>query len=154
MGNRLLARIIDGLLLGGVALAIMVPLGVGIFHNSHTVTNPDGTTTVTTDHGFVGAFIATLAIFAILGILYEVGFIAIRGATLGKMAAGVKVIRADNGQVPGWGSSFVRWIIPTVAGFFCSLLTLLIYISPLFDNTHRNQGWHDKAAGTFVIRAR
>jgi uncharacterized RDD family membrane protein YckC len=80
--------------------------------------------------------------------------IAVRGATLGKMAAGVRVIRADNGQVPGWGSSFVRWIIPTVANFFCGLLALLIYMSGLFDNTHRNQGWHDKAAGTFVIRSR
>ena len=69
-------------------------------------------------------------------------------------AMGVKVVRADNGQVPGWGSSFIRWIIPTVAGFVCSLLTLLVYISPFFDGTHRNQGWHDKAASTFVIRTR
>ncbi len=154
MGNRLLARIIDGLLIGGVALAIMIPLGVGVIDNTNTVNNPDGTTTTTINHGFFGALVATIAVFAVIGILYEVAFIAVRGATLGKMAAGVRVVRSDNGQVPGWGSSFVRWIIPTVANFVCGLLTLLVYISPFFDNTHRNQGWHDKAASTFVIRAR
>ena len=154
MGNRLGARIIDGLLVGAVALALIIPLGINIVHHSHTVTNPDGTTTVTTSHADVGALFAVLAIFAIIGILYEVGMIAVKGATLGKMAVGVKVIRADNGQVPGWGSSFVRWIIPTVGNFICGLIALLVYISPFFDGTHRNQGWHDKAAGTFVVRTR
>jgi uncharacterized RDD family membrane protein YckC len=154
MGNRLVARIIDWVLVVAVALLVMVPLGIGAFHNTHTVHNPDGTVTITNHGGFVAAFLVSLLIFAVIGILYEVGFIAVRGATLGKQAMGVKVVRSDNGQVPGWGSSFIRWIIPTAASFVCSLLTLLVYISPFFDGTHRNQGWHDKAANTFVIRTR
>jgi hypothetical protein len=36
----------------------------------------------------------------------------------------------------------------------CGLVTLLVYISPFFDNTGRNQGWHDKVAKTFVINSR
>jgi uncharacterized RDD family membrane protein YckC len=154
MGARLLARIIDGLLIGAVAVAIMIPAGIGAFHSAHTVTNADGTTTTTLNSGFVTAVLVSLAIFALISIFYEVGFIAIRGATLGKQATGVRVVRSDNGQVPGWGPSFVRWIIPTAANFVCGLLSLLVYISPFFDNTHRNQGWHDKAASTFVIRTR
>lgn len=154
MGARLLARIIDGLLVGAVAFAIMIPLGIGAFHSANTVTNADGTTTTTFNGSFLTAFIVSVSIFALIGIFYEVGFIALRGATLGKQAMGVKVVRSDNGGLPGWGTSFVRWIIPTAASFACSLLALLVYISPFFDGTHRNQGWHDKAANTFVIRTR
>ena len=154
MGLRLLARIIDGVLLVGVALLIMVPLGIGAFHSgaTHTVTNANGTTT-TTSPGVVGAFYVSLLVYAVIGIVYEVGMIAIRGRTIGKQVAGIRVVRADNAGIPGWGPSFLRWLVPTAAGVFCGLLTLLVYISPFFDNTHRNQGWHDKAASTFVIRA-
>jgi uncharacterized RDD family membrane protein YckC len=154
MGTRLVARIIDALLLSVVVAAIAIPLGVTAFHSAHTVTNPDGTTTTTFGHGVVGGFFLVLAIFAVIGILYEVGMIAVRGATIGKQVMGVRVVRSDNAGVPGWGPALIRWIIPTAAGFACSLLTLLIYISPFFDNAHRNQGWHDKAANTFVIRTR
>jgi uncharacterized RDD family membrane protein YckC len=154
MGTRLVARIIDALLLSAVVAAIAIPLGITAFHSAHTVTNPDGTTTTTFSHGVIGGFFLLLAIFALVGILYEVGMIAVRGATIGKQAMGVRVVRSDNAGVPGWGPAFIRWIIPTAAGFACSVLSLLVYISPFFDGAHRNQGWHDKAANTFVIRTR
>jgi uncharacterized RDD family membrane protein YckC len=90
----------------------------------------------------------------LLGIVYEVVLIAVRGATIGKSVAGVKVVRGEEGALPGFGPSFIRWVIPAVAGAVFSLLQLLIYISPFFDSSGRRQGWHDKAAHTFVIRSR
>jgi hypothetical protein len=48
----------------------------------------------------------------------------------------------------------VRPLIPFVASLFCSLLALAVYSSPLFDNSGRLQGWHDKAANDLVIKVR
>jgi hypothetical protein len=31
---------------------------------------------------------------------------------------------------------------------------VIVYLSPIFDNSRRMQGWHDKAAGDLVIVAR
>jgi uncharacterized RDD family membrane protein YckC len=154
MGARLVARLIDSVIMLTVLLAIVIPLGIGAFSSVHTTTNPDGTTTTTVGSGFYGGLLLLLVIYAVISILYEVGMVAVYGATLGKMAMGVRVVRADTAGIPGWGPAFIRWIIPTASGFVCSLLTLLVYISPFFDDAHRNQGWQDKAAKTFVIRSR
>ena len=50
--------------------------------------------------------------------------------------------------------SIGRWIIPAVVAFIPAiggLLSLLVYISLLWDSAR--QGWHDKAAGTLVVKA-
>ncbi len=83
-------------------------------------------------------------------LLYEPVMIAVKGQTLGKMAVSIKVVRADNGLVPGAGKSFGRWLIPfllrlTFFGYF------LCYLWLLWDNNR--QGLHDKAAQTLVIRS-
>jgi uncharacterized RDD family membrane protein YckC len=80
--------------------------------------------------------------------------IALKGATLGKMAVGIRVVRVVDGQVPGWGPSFARWGMAIGIGIVtCGLGTLLVDISPFFDSSGNNQGWHDKVAKTVVIRS-
>ncbi|WP_415830882.1 RDD family protein [Janibacter anophelis] len=83
-------------------------------------------------------------------VLYEFVMIALKGQTIGKMVAGVKVVDQRNGQNPGWGSSFMRILIPQVANFFCGL-GLLVYLSPMFDSSGRMQGWHDNVANDLVV---
>lgn len=154
MGLRLVARIIDGVLIAVLWAILIAIFGIHAFHETTTI-NADGTTTKSFGGGlYSGAYFASIGVAIILSCLYEVGMIAVKGATLGKMAVGVKVVRADTAQVLGWGPAFVRWVIPAAASVACWLLTLLIWLSPLFDSAHRNQGWHDKAAGDFVIRSR
>ena len=95
----------------------------------------------------------TPLLIAAIGVAYEVTMIALKGQTLGKMATSIKVIRADNGLVPGWGKSIGRWTIPIVLGFVPLvgwILSLLVYVSLTWDKAR--QGWHDKAAGTLVIK--
>ena len=65
-----------------------------------------------------------------------------------------KVVREQDGGLPGWGQSALRWLIPQVAGLVCGLVTLLVYLSPFFDNTGRQQGWHDKVAKTLVVNSK
>ena len=81
---------------------------------------------------------------AVLG--YEVVLTATKGQTLGKMAARVKVVRADDGHVPGWRKSFGRWAVINLIPF----LGLLAYVSLTWDP--KRQGWHDKAVSTFVVK--
>ncbi len=76
--------------------------------------------------------------------IYFTYFIGICGKTPGKMFFGLKVIR-ENGELPGFGTAFLRWI-----GYFLSSLPLnLGFIWIALDN--RKQGFHDKLAGTLVV---
>lgn len=148
-GARLGARILD-ILIVGVAVLVLIILGaLALFgvDSGDSATDEAETAAVVIVLGVV-------ALAAVIGLLYEVVLIAVRGQTLGKMMTGIKVVRADNGLVPGWGKSIGRWIIPTVVAFIPAvgwLLSLLVYLSLLWDSAR--QGWHDKAAGTLVVKA-
>ena len=152
MGQRLLARIIDAVLIG-VLYAIISALFLAGAASQVTV---DPNTGEITDggRGVIGSFFLAVFILGVLGIAYEVVLIALRGATLGKQVMGIKVVREQDGGLPGWGPAALRWAIPFAGSFICGIGQILVYLSPFFDNTKRYQGWHDKVAKTFVIRAR
>jgi uncharacterized RDD family membrane protein YckC len=82
-----------------------------------------------------------------LSLIYEVYFLTSRGATPGKIALGLKVIRADGGPITtglAVGRYFSRWL---------SSLTLLIgYIIAGFDVEKR--ALHDRIVETRVIYAK
>lgn len=97
-----------------------------------------------------------LLLAAALPLIYEVWMVAAKGQTLGKMALHIKVVRADNGDLPGMNSSFMRWILPGVFGVAntfvpgLGIISLIIYLSLLWGKN--KQGWHDMAAKTLVIK--
>ena len=69
-------------------------------------------------------------------------------ATPGKMVIGAEVVDARTGGKLTLAQSVIRYL-----GYFVSIIPLclgLIWVA--FDP--RKQGWHDKLAGTVVIRAR
>lgn len=139
MGRRLWARIIDWMLMAVVGLIVLLVVFSSLSDNEMGL--------------LVALLVITLVFLAVL-LLYEVSMIAALGQTLGKKWAGVKVIRADNGAVPGWGKSFVRWLIPSVVSvipIIGNAATLVVYLSPVFYPTR--QGWHDMAATTAVVKA-
>ncbi|MCE2511106.1 MAG: RDD family protein [Acidimicrobiia bacterium] len=96
----------------------------------------------------VVGFIDPLLLPILAWAAYEIFFVALKGQTPGKMAVGTKVIRADNGNLPGWGPAAGRWIIPAI-GYVLILPGLLVHASLLWDE--RRQGWHDKAVKTLVV---
>lgn len=148
-GGRLGARIID------IAIIVVVFIILIIVGVASAIGLADGDSTITEeDTAAVGTIVAFTLLAVAISVLYEVTMIATKGQTLGKMATRIKVVRADNGLVPGWGKSIGRWIIPAALGFIPFvgwLLSLLVYVSLLWDKVR--QGWHDKAAGTLVIKA-
>lgn len=99
----------------------------------------------------VGTFLAASLTIFVFSVAYEVSLTALRGQTLGKMAMSIRVARADNGELPGWGKATGRWALPWLLGLIPLIGwigTLLTYLSLTWDD--RRQGWHDKAAGTVV----
>lgn len=148
-GRRFGARVIDFVIILVILLALMF-VGVGV---AFGLTSGDSAAADDSGAALIVIFVISAVIALVLTLLYEVTLIAVKGRTLGKMATGIKVVRADSGSVPGWGKSIGRWIIPgalTVIPYAGWILSLLVYVSLLWDKTR--QGWHDKAAGTVVIR--
>ena len=169
MGSRFLARLIDGVIIG-VPVGIIMTIITGVmatsaardaqanYHYDPTTGTyvGDPNAAAAAGLGFIGVFLLVPVIIVVLQCLYEAVMLGTKGATLGKMAMGVRVVREDNGQIPGMGKGFGRvgtmfgpWIVPCLG----SIWILLCYLSPLFDN-QRRQGWHDKAVKTLVISSR
>ncbi|MFE5212128.1 RDD family protein [Streptomyces sp. NPDC056600] len=159
MGMRFLARLIDGVIIGVIYGILM---GVGVLGASDSISEceslvgtPSYQPCIDDAAGsLAGTFFAIAGFFMIFTLLYEWLMVGLVGATVGKLALGLRVVKADTGQKPGLGSSFIRWIIPTVGAFLCGIGQLLVYLSPFWDNSGRQQGWHDKAASTMVLGKR
>jgi uncharacterized RDD family membrane protein YckC len=151
MGRRLVARIIDGILVF-IVLIVLSAILLGGLVSQVEVNEETGEVTGVT--ALIGAYLGYIALAVILAFGYEVTLIALRGATVGKQLMGVRVVREADGQVPGWGPSVMRWLIPFAGGLVCGIGELIVYISPFFDSSGRNQGWHDKVAHTLVLRQR
>jgi len=69
----------------------------------------------------------------------------IKSATPGKMLTKLKIVDAKTGEKPTPVQFIIRYV-----SYFLSSIFLLGFIWIAFDK--RKQGWHDKIAGTVVIR--
>jgi uncharacterized RDD family membrane protein YckC len=148
MGMRLLGRILDWILVGFVSGIAAYAAGIHAFHTSSSDGNHSAS------FSLLGAdYFKFLLIVLVVGGGYEVTMLVTKGATLGKMAVGVRVARLADGTNPDVGSAVIRWLIPGIAGLipFAQLIT---FLSPFFDSTHRNRGWYDYAAKTIAVRSR
>jgi uncharacterized RDD family membrane protein YckC len=69
-------------------------------------------------------------------------------ATPGKMAVSARIVDATTGRTPSFGQLVGRYL-----GYFLSAIPFCLgFIWVGFDP--RRQGWHDKLAGTVVIRSK
>ena len=104
-----------------------------------------------------------VVIQGLIGLGYFTVLTAVWGATLGKMAMGMRVAD-ENGIKPGVGAVLLRQFIvgglaplPAVmlgmngGGGISGLVTIVVVFWILIDD--RRQGLHDKLARTFVARA-
>jgi uncharacterized RDD family membrane protein YckC len=143
---RFLARVIDGILLGIVGMIIRIPLmlvmgGVGLGLSSAQ----DPAAALAALPALFGAIGLSILINVAVGFIYEVYFLSSRGATPGKMALGLKVIRADGGPI-SVGLAVGRYFAYILSGF-----TFLIgFIIAGFDDEKRSL--HDRICNTRVIK--
>ncbi|MER5635252.1 RDD family protein [Streptomyces nitrosporeus] len=159
MGRRLGARLIDGVIicvvyaiLSGIGLAGALGLAETAEECGSTLDPGYNACIEDASAGFLVTMLGIFALFALITLLYEWLMISFLGATVGKMALGLRVVKENTGRNPGLGGGFIRYIIPIVGALLCYIGTILVYLSPFFDNSGKLQGWHDRAAGTLVVK--
>lgn len=142
------AALIDGLIVGAVALAVMAPLGIGFF-------------SADSDGGALAAilgFALAALVLTVVGFLYAPWLMArTNGQTVGRMATGIRVVRTS-GERMSFGWAMLREVavkgllINTVAASATfGLATLLDYLWPLWDE--ENRALHDFLVQTRTVRA-
>jgi uncharacterized RDD family membrane protein YckC len=131
-GRRVLAIIVDGLVLGVLFWVMSLLFGSS-----------------SAEGGAVSASLGTLGtlLYAIIAFAYFALLEGNRGQTLGKMLLGIKVVREDNGEVPGLGAAAIRTVLRLIDGLFFYLVG---FIAILISS--KNQRLGDMAANTLVVR--
>jgi uncharacterized RDD family membrane protein YckC len=142
---RLLAAIVDGVILAAINVLLFAPVFLIDYFRSELQTRdaaPDWAFRVITALSFLLALLANT--------LYVVGGWAWRGRTPGKSLLGLAVVKrgAPSGRGIGWPSAFVRAIVCVLAG----LPLGLGWAWAFFEKERR--AFQDLAAGTWVIKAR
>jgi len=135
---RVVARLFDGFILG-IAQAFIALLFFGTFGAQFLPSAMRSTP--------IGLRLSFQLLSYAIAIGYEAVFLRYQGATLGKMAVGLKVVRSDGGSL-GWGISFGRYFMYIVSG----IILLIGYIMVGFDNEKR--ALHDRVCDTRVIYKR
>jgi len=124
-GTRFLAILIDS-----IGLGIISGLLAGVFN-----AGGPGSTTASSLQTLIG-----IAYFCYFWSTYG------KGQTLGMRALNIRVVKTDGSQLDLMGA-FIRYI-----GLIVSIACLFIgVIWAAFDGN--KQGWHDKIAGTYVVKA-
>lgn len=89
---------------------------------------------------------ADIFISYVLPFILTILFWQFKSATPGKMVLGVKIVDANTMGKASTGKLLVRYL-----GYYISMLPLLLGIFWVgWDK--RKQGWHDKIAGTLVVK--
>lgn len=131
-GRRILATIVDGIL-----LAILFWVMSMLFGSSSAA------------GGEVSASLSGLAflVYVALAVAYYILMEGYLGQTVGKMLLGIKVVREDNGGVPGLKAATIRTVLRLVDGFFFYVVAFITVLA-----SSKNQRLGDMTANTLVVR--
>ena len=122
--RRLVASLVDGLILVPVTLLLMALAGVDWMNTT---------------------FLRDLLFNWLPSWAYYVAFTALYGATPGKMLLGIRVVKAD-GRPVDWLTAFMREVVGK------TLSTLALSVGYLWAFFHpKRQTWHDLIADTLVV---
>ena len=146
---RFVARLIDGILVGIVSTIIRIPLfllmGGGAVLSMGR--NSDPAAAMAALPMIMGAAGLSFLIQIALSVAYEAYFLSTRGATLGKIALGLKVVRVDGAPISlGFGAG--RFFAQMLSG----MILAIGYIIAAFDPEKRSL--HDRICNTRVIYSR
>ncbi|WP_327695219.1 RDD family protein [Streptomyces sp. NBC_00459] len=138
-GRRVLARLIDMILVGVVVWLITLGFNVNEYD-------------VDSDKIEYGRSLGQSFIAAVLYIAYDTILISRTGQTLGKKWLRLRVANLDNGATPSVQSALIRSLVLWIPFAFCCacIWTAISGGWSFFDKPYR-QGLHDKAAKTVVV---
>ncbi|NGN69151.1 RDD family protein [Streptomyces sp. A7024] len=140
LGKRLVARIIDSIIIGLPMSLILSLLGIGYdFDDSGAY-----------GRNWVGGFLTIAAYF-----VYEGLMLTKDGQTVGKKLMKIRVAMLDNGAVPAGNAGWIRaavYSLPQLVTCIGTLFWLYNVLSACWDKPFR-QAVHDKIAKTVVVEA-
>lgn len=142
---RAVALLIDSLILNLASLVVIIPIGLALSGLIATLgPNPDPDALTQALPTLVAAGAVAFVLLLAIAVAYEIFFLTSRGATPGKMALGLKVVRADGRPISAAlaaGRFFGRYVsgLPLDIGF----------IIAGFDAEKR--ALHDHLCGTRVV---
>ena len=151
-GNRLGNYLLDALLYG---VAMLIPMYIGGFMVASSLFACDFFFAALAEcSGEVDAtrFVGGVALGTLGPLLVMIGYVVQlgrTGQTWGRRIVGNKVIRVDNGDVPGIGRALGRELFAWIVS---ASILYLGYLWMIWDDDR--QTWHDKVAGTIVVRPR
>ena len=139
-GARILAYIIDGVILGVVITALSLLLGAILVGSTRD-----------NEVGALGATAITIwvGVIVITSLVYFPYFWQRSGQTPGMKVLDIRVVRDRDGGPIGWGSAILRFIGYTINSIVFGLPIGWLWI--LFDS--RRRGWHDLIGGTVVVKS-
>lgn len=148
-GRRLVALIIDCIILGVVQSLVVIPLLVAVGFSMFAQTDPaslDATDMGTMVAAMIGAMFTGMIVWYAISVLYYTLMESSKSqGSLGKMAMGIKVTDLDGNRI-SVGKAFVRAIGKLISSFFMCIG----YLMAAF--TEKKQGLHDMMASTLVLK--
>lgn len=145
---RLVAKFIDSLIIGVVFMAVFMLLFMDQFTKMMQMsTNPDAQPNPEDLTGFMAVQVGMTLFQYVVISLYNGFMVSKWGATLGKMALGLKVVDAE-GKTLSSGRSWGRAFADLINNFTCTIG----YIIVAFDDQKR--ALHDHICNTRVITTR
>jgi uncharacterized RDD family membrane protein YckC len=145
---RFLAVIIDAIILWVISAIIRIPLGMaGIGLGLSLGRNPDPGQVMAALPAILSIAGLSFMIQLAVSLAYDVYFLTTKGATPGKMAVGLKVIREDGGPI-SVGLAIGRYF----AKILSSVILCIGFLIAAFDREKRSL--HDHICGTRVVYTR
>ncbi len=143
--KRLIAILIDGLILGLGGFIIFLVIAAGLASHADTSNSQPATA-----GSVLGIYLGLMLISSIPGaIYYAIMNGSRRGQTVGKMALGIAVRDARTGGPIGFWRALGRNLIIVVFRVLLYIPYILDSLAPLWDA--RRQAWHDKVAHSVVV---
>jgi uncharacterized RDD family membrane protein YckC len=142
------ARFLDGLVFIVPTLIFIALFVPAVMRRGNQPPNPAGSSDL-----LVGVGVLTFFLFVfLLGACYEILMLKYRSATLGKLACGLRVIRAD-GRPLSWGvcvGRFFMWNVVT-SGIPYLNMVLMLVTSIMAGVDEEKRALHDRVCDTRVI---
>jgi uncharacterized RDD family membrane protein YckC len=149
MGSRFLALLIDWAIVFIPYLILYVIFAAAFVKSATSSYDPQTGTFSSTGRTGGGALLLLELIWIVAAFAYFGYFNGVKQQTIGKRVMKIKVVDANTGGPIGLGKALLRYLVLSITGAICTIG----YWSPFFDSTKRYQGWHDKAASSFVVTA-
>ena len=139
IGERFLAMLIDGLILGAVNFVVNVIFLAIIMMVNKNAGDSVGGTIITAMLNILSSLLGCA-----IGMAYEAYFLSKEGATPGKKIFHIKV--QYNGQNPSIGRSIGRYFARSLSAFICCIGYIMAFFSP------EHKALHDILCETVVVK--